>query len=247
MTIGHSATVSGSSTDDIVIGDSANIGSASNQSVTIGNSSSVTGTGGGTAVGYNATAAAEAEAFGFQASANHTGGVAIGYQAAANQNFSLAIGIGATATGSNDGEIGTETNKINTTVHGTLNHAWRLIAGGSNYNFAFATDCAAIVTSATDTGTLTLPQVTAGSIGCSVTYIGTAAAAGALITLTPNAADGIAGTCDAINMDGTVNKGILNTKATHKIGDTITVVSSGTSGAAAWYITECSGVWARGA
>ena len=123
----------------------------------------------------------------------------------------------------------------------------QVTAGGASYLVAFATDCGSVITTANDNGVMTLPLVTLASKGCEVTIANTAASAGALVQVAPNASDGIAGSCGAVVLDGTINKAANNTKATHKPGDKISVMSTGVSGTTGWLIVGCQGVWARDA
>lgn len=114
-----------------------------------------------------------------------------------------------------------------------------------NYTMVFATDCGGQITIGVDNKTITLPLITSGSSGCELTISNTATATNALITVAPNASDGIAGSCGAVALDGAANKGILNTKGTQAKGDSITVISTGTSGAGGWLVNSCTGIWAR--
>jgi hypothetical protein len=122
----------------------------------------------------------------------------------------------------------------------------RLLAKTDDYTFAFATDCGAVITEATASKSITLPLVTTASAGCQVTVVFTSATASNLGTIVPNASDGIAGSCGSVVIDGTASKTLINTAATHKLGDSATLVSTGASGAAAWLITACTGVFAEG-
>ena len=74
-----------------------------------------------------------------------------------------------------------------------------MIAGGAAYTVAFATDCNGIVTTATDTAVITLPNITAGSAGCPITVVNTAATgANALVSVIPDGTDYIVGVCVAM-------------------------------------------------
>lgn len=59
-----------------------------------------------------------------------------------------------------------------------------------------------------------------------------------LVSVSPNASDLIAG----IGFTATDDKDALNTKATSRVGDELTVVGNGTTG---WNVTACRGVWVR--
>ncbi len=105
-----------------------------------------------------------------------------------------------------------------------------------------------------DAITVTLPTSAAATVGASFTVRnGGAAPTGAatgtgsngtvLVTLAPVAADGITGAA----FTAATNKAALNTKATSQVGDEITVQGSGVTSAAAWFITNHKGIWARAA
>lgn len=66
---------------------------------------------------------------------------------------------------------------------------------------------------------------------------------GVLVAVSPAAADAIAGN----GFTATVNKDALNTKATSRVGDEITVRGTGTAGVTAWQIDSARlvGTWAR--
>lgn len=63
----------------------------------------------------------------------------------------------------------------------------------------------------------------------------------ALVSISPAAADAIAGA----NFTATINKDAQNTKATSKVGDYMVVQGTGTAGVTAWNAVEFAGVWAR--
>lgn len=95
--------------------------------------------------------------------------------------------------------------------------------------------------------TITLPATTAGAcftimnggVPASTSVgAGTGSDASVLLTIAPNASDQIAG----LNYTATDNKAALNTKATAKVGDFITLVGDGTNG---WNVLFARGVWAR--
>lgn len=113
---------------------------------------------------------------------------------------------------------------------------------------------------ATDGLTITLPAV--GSLGLGVsadkapagttyTFINSGADGNNIITVSPAAADGIAGTitlaASVVQLDGTVNKDAVNTKSTALKGDSLTIVSTGATGTGAWMVTSSTGIWAQGA
>lgn len=76
------------------------------------------------------------------------------------------------------------------------------------------------------------------------TPAGAVADQSALVSVAPVAADGITG----LGFTAAVNKAALNTKATSKVGDELTVFGNGTTGATAWTVGPgTKGVWARAA
>lgn len=97
---------------------------------------------------------------------------------------------------------------------------------------------------ATDALVMTLPLITASNIGMSFRFRNTGADGNNIITISPNALDGINGTVANAAADsvasGVVDKDIINTKATANIGDWIEL----TAGALTeWYITGGVGIW----
>ncbi len=98
----------------------------------------------------------------------------------------------------------------------------------------------------TDAKTITLPATKAG---LKFTFVNSGVAGNNIIKVSPVAADGIAGTVtlasSVVVLDGTVNKDAINTKATSKQGDTITIVGTGIAGTTAWVILSSTGIWAR--
>jgi len=101
---------------------------------------------------------------------------------------------------------------------------------------------------ATDALTITLPNT---AIGLEYTFINTGAAGNNIITVSPQATDGIAGTITlagtVVVLDGTVDKDAVNTKATSIAGDCITIVGTGVAGTTAWIVKSSTGIWAQGA
>jgi len=85
--------------------------------------------------------------------------------------------------------------------------------------------------------------------GLEYTFINFAAATVAAVTVSPAAADGIAGTvtlaASVVVLDGTVDKDAINTKASSENGDAMTIVGSGTTGTRAWQIKYSTGIWAQ--
>ena len=98
---------------------------------------------------------------------------------------------------------------------------------------------------ATDALTITLPATIAG---CQYTFINHGAAGNNIITVAPQAVDGIAGTItlasSVVTRVGTVNTALVNTKATSTKGNTVRIKGTGVTGTGAWYIQESTGIWA---
>lgn len=102
---------------------------------------------------------------------------------------------------------------------------------------------------ATDALVLTLESAAkAGMAGVEVTFINSGAAGNNIITISPNAADGIAGTItlasSVVTRVGTVDTNLVNTKATSTKGNAVTLVCTGAAGTGAWYIKSSTGIWA---
>ena len=101
----------------------------------------------------------------------------------------------------------------------------------------------------TDALVLTLPKITASNLGLTFTFRNVGADGNNIITLSPNATDGINGgfpfvtgsTASMNRASGTVNKDFINTKATSKRGDFVTIKAVALT---AWYIQGGQGVWA---
>lgn len=104
-----------------------------------------------------------------------------------------------------------------------------------------------------DAITLTLPTSAGATVGATFTIrnggaltatggpTGATSNGSVLAKLAPVAADGISGN----GFTAAVNKAALNTKATSRVGDELTVVGSGLTTAAAWFITGSKGIWVR--
>ena len=97
----------------------------------------------------------------------------------------------------------------------------------------------------TDALTVTLPATVAG---LKYEFVNSGAAGNNILQVKPNAADGISGTitlASTVVVDaGVVNKGVINTKATAKTGDKITLIGTGVTGSTAWIIQSSTGIWA---
>jgi len=98
---------------------------------------------------------------------------------------------------------------------------------------------------ATDAKTISLPATIAGF---EVTIINSGAAGNNIVTISPVAADGIAGTitlaASVVTRVGTANVDLVNTKASATLGDSVTLKGTGTTGVKAWFITASTGIWA---
>lgn len=99
---------------------------------------------------------------------------------------------------------------------------------------------------ATDALVITLPSTVSG---VEYTFVNSGAAGNNIITVSPAAADGIAGTitlaATVVVLDGTVNKDLINTKASSVAGDACSIIATGTAGVTAWTIKNSAGIWAR--
>lgn len=97
----------------------------------------------------------------------------------------------------------------------------------------------------TDALTITLPSTKAG---VEYTFINDGAAGNNIITISPQAADGIAGTItlasSVVTRVGTVDTDLVNTKATSTKGNSVKIVGTGVAGTGAWYIVSSTGIWA---
>jgi hypothetical protein len=120
----------------------------------------------------------------------------------------------------------------------TLTTSTSLDAGDSNKTFLIGTDALVI----------SLPATVAG---LRYTFINSGADGNNIMTISPAAADGIAGTitlaASVVQLDGTVNKDAVNTKATALLGDSITLIGSGVTGTGAWFVEGSAGIFAQGA
>ena len=106
-----------------------------------------------------------------------------------------------------------------------------------------ASDCGKtmLVTAGIDTASITLPAVIDG---CEYTFVYVGADDGALVDISPNASDGIFGSCklaaSVVTFSGTDDADIGLTKSGGNKGDMIKLV-----GGTDWYVTACSGIWAN--
>lgn len=112
-----------------------------------------------------------------------------------------------------------------------------------------AADCGIVQDVTLDGGVITLPATADGLVftirnggdNPANTAAGAVADGSALVVVAPVAADGVTGN----GFTAAVNKGASNTKATSKVGDEITLVGNGTTGATGWTVQSVKGVWAR--
>ena len=91
--------------------------------------------------------------------------------------------------------------------------------------------------------TVTLPAAAAGLVGLTVTVRNGGPNNGdTLLTVAPNAADGVSGN----GFTAATGKGPQQLAANSpKVGDEVTLVCSGVTGAAGWYLTNVVGTWTR--
>lgn len=102
--------------------------------------------------------------------------------------------------------------------------------------------------SATDNQVWTLPTAVNGgvgsTIGVSYTFTNTGADGAAKISISPAAADAIHGTitlaASVVELSGTDNKDLINTKATATTANSVSLINNGTD----WFVTSSTGIWA---
>jgi len=97
----------------------------------------------------------------------------------------------------------------------------------------------------TDALTVTLPKITADILGIPILFRNIGADGNNIITISPNAVDGVHGTIANATADstasGTVNKNWVNTKTTANKGDWVELTPIKLL---EWYITGGVGIWA---
>ena len=103
------------------------------------------------------------------------------------------------------------------------------------YTVVITTDSGKTLVSKTEGVVFTLPAI---AIGNTVTFTNTALDGMNDLTVSPNASDGI-----TYAGSSTDDKDIINTKATSKKGDSITLVSL--DGVVAWQVVAVRGIWAK--
>ena len=106
----------------------------------------------------------------------------------------------------------------------------------SAYTVVITTDSGKTFTNGeTDGVPFTLPGI---AIGNTVTFVDTAVDGAADLTVSPNASDGI-----TYAGSSTDDKDLINTKATAKYGDFVTLASL--DGVVAWQVVAARGIWAK--
>ena len=105
-----------------------------------------------------------------------------------------------------------------------------------------AADSGKVFLIATDSLVITLPATVEG---LRYTFVNTGADGNNIITISPNASDGIFGTitlaASVVQKDGTADTDVVLTKGTALLGDSITLVGDGDQGYA---IVASTGIWA---
>jgi len=106
----------------------------------------------------------------------------------------------------------------------------------ANYSVIIPADSGKTFTIATDGLTFTLPNLVTGN---TVTFVNMGSDGTVALTIDPNVADGITYAGDST--DGVT---LVNTKATAKKGDYVTLASLFAT--ASWQVVAVRGVWAKG-
>ena len=107
----------------------------------------------------------------------------------------------------------------------------------ANYTVIITTDSGKTLVSTLDAIVYTLPSI---AIGNTVTFVNMADDGQAALNISPAAADGI-----TYAGSSTDNVDLVNTKATAKKGDFVTLASL--DGTVAWQVVDARGIWAKGA
>lgn len=87
----------------------------------------------------------------------------------------------------------------------------------------------------------TLPSAALTPAGTWFEFECGALSAGTGLSVSPNAADAIGGNGLTVTLD----KDLINTGATDRLGDMVRIICSGVAGATAWRITNIIGTWAK--
>ena len=105
----------------------------------------------------------------------------------------------------------------------------------ANYTVVITTDSGKTFESELDGIVFTLPSI---AIGNTYTFTNNATDGVADLSISPAAADGI-----TYAGSSTDNKDLINTKATAKRGDSVTIASL--DGTVAWQVVNARGIWAK--
>ena len=105
----------------------------------------------------------------------------------------------------------------------------------ANYTVVITADSGKTLASTLDAIVYTLPSI---AIGNTVTFVNMAEDGQAALNISPAAVDGITYAGTAVD-----NKDLINTKATAKKGDFVTLASL--DGVVAWQVVDVRGVWAK--
>ena len=105
----------------------------------------------------------------------------------------------------------------------------------ANYTVVITADSGKTLASTLDAIVYTLPSI---AIGNTVTFVNMAEDGQAALNISPAAVDGITYAGTAVD-----NKDLVNTKATAKKGDFVTLASL--DGVVAWQVVDVRGVWAK--
>jgi len=105
----------------------------------------------------------------------------------------------------------------------------------ANYTVIITTDSGKTFVSTLDAIVFTLPSI---AIGNTVTFVNMAPDGTAALNISPAAADGI-----TYAGSSTDDKDLINTKATAKRGDFVTLASL--DGVIAWQVVAARGIWAK--
>tara|TARA_R110002096_G_scaffold150844_1_gene312976 strand:- start:53 stop:463 length:411 start_codon:yes stop_codon:yes gene_type:complete len=105
----------------------------------------------------------------------------------------------------------------------------------ANYTVVITADSGKTLASTLDAIVYTLPSI---AVGNTVTFVNMAEDGQAAINISPAAVDGITYAGTAVD-----NKDLINTKATAKKGDFVTLASL--DGVVAWQVVDVRGVWAK--
>lgn len=140
--------------------------------------------------------------------------------------------------------LDTTTSTQNVLFGGGTAHSAVSITGATTLD---ASDCGKplFVTAGIDTAAITLPALATVPAGCVYKFMYVGADAGALLDISPNAADGIEGGCtlaaSVVYFSGADDGDVGLTKATILTGDTITLTSGDADD---WYATAIQGICA---